>query len=130
MGTELFYLALVALLTALLWMPYILDRFARWGVRDTVGYPANPPPQSPWAVRLMRAHANAVENLVVFATLVLVARAAGVGNETTAGACVLYFWARVVHLLAYVAAIPWVRTLAFLAGFAAQVAIAWQVLAA
>lgn len=130
MDTELFYLALVALLTGLLWVPYILDRFARWGLRDTVGYPADPPVQSPWAVRLMRAHANAVENLAVFAALVLVAHAAGIGNEVTAGACVLYFWARVVHAVAYAAAIPWVRTLAFVAGFAAQVAIAWQILAA
>lgn len=130
MTTELLYLTLATVFTALLWMPYILDRFGTRGLSDTVGYPANPPPQSPWAVRLMRAHANAVENLVVFATLVLVAHAAGIGNAVTAGACVLYFWARVVHALVHVAAIPWLRTLAFLAGFAAQAAVAWQLLAA
>ena len=130
MDTELFYLALAALFTALLWVPYILDRFVRWGLRDTVGYPLNPPAQSPWAVRLMRAHHNAVENLVVFAALVLVAHAAGVSNEFTAGAAMMYFWARAVHVVAYVAAIPWVRTLAFVAGFCAQVVLAWQVLVA
>ena len=128
MTTELFYLALTALVTALLWIPYILDRIARWGLVDTVGYPQDPPAQSPWATRLRLAHANAIENLVVFAALVLVAHAAGVGNELTAGAAMLYFWARVVHAIAYTAAIPLLRTLAFAAGFCAQVVFAWRIL--
>lgn len=130
MSTELLYLTLVTAFTAVLWVPYILDRFAIWGVSDTVGYPSSPKPQSPWAVRLRNAHANAVENLVVFATLVLIAHAAGVGNSVTAGACIVFFWARVVHAVAYAAAVPWIRTLAFVAGFFAQVAVAWQLLAA
>lgn len=130
MNTELFYLTLVAAFTAVLWIPYVLDRFSRWGVHDTLGYPSAPKPQSLWAVRLMKAHANAVENLVVFATLVLVAQIAGVSNDGTAGACVLFFWSRVVHALAYTAAIPWLRTLAFVCGFLAQVAIAWELFAA
>ena len=128
MKTELLYLTLVTALTGLIWIPYILDRTARWGLADTVGYPAVRKPQSPWAERLMRAHRNAVENLVVFAALVLVAQAAGVGNAATATACIVYFWARVVHLLAYAFAIPWIRTLAFVAGFGAQVTLAWQLL--
>jgi uncharacterized MAPEG superfamily protein len=129
MKTELFYLALVTALTGLLWVPYILDRLAVRGLGDAVGYPENPKPQSPWARRLMKAHANAVENLAVFATLVLVAHAAGISNGTTALACVVYFWARVVHALGYTFAVPWVRTLAFTVGFFAQAAIAWQLLA-
>jgi len=129
MKTELLYLAWVTALTGLLWVPYILDRIAVWGLTDAVGYPDNPKPQSPWAQRLMKAHANAVENLVVFAALVLVAHAAGVANSVTAGACVVYFWARVAHLLAYTFAVPWVRTLAFAVGFFSQAALAWQLLA-
>jgi uncharacterized MAPEG superfamily protein len=74
------------------------------------------------------AHANAVENLVVFATLVLVAHAAGISNSTTILAATLYFWARVVHLVAYTFAIPWVRTLGFAAGLVAQLLLAWQIL--
>ena len=128
MKTELFYLALVAALTGLLWVPYILDRIAKWGLLPAVGYPQNPPPQSPWAQRLMRAHSNAIENLAVFAALVLVAHAAGISNGAIATASMVYFWARLVHLLAYTFAIPWVRTLAFTVGFFAQAVIAWQVL--
>jgi len=77
----------------------------------------------------MKAHVNAVENLVVFATLVLVAHVLGISNSTIAGASVVYFWARVVHAAAYTFGIPWARTLAFTVGFLAQAAIAWQILA-
>ena len=128
MKTELLYLAWVTALTGLLWVPYILDRIAVWGLADTVGYPENPKPQSPWARRMMKAHLNAVENLVIFATLVLAAQAANITNDVTATACIVYFWARVVHLAAYTFAVPWVRTLAFTVGFFAQAAIAWQLL--
>lgn len=128
MKTELFYLALVTALTGLLWVPYILDRVATRGLMDAVGYPENPKPQSAWAQRLMKAHANAVENLVVFATLVLVAHALGISNSAIASASVVYFWARVVHALGYTLAVPWVRTLSFTVGFVAQAVIAWQIL--
>lgn len=128
MKTELLYLVLVTAFTGLLWVPYILDRVATRGLIDAVGYPENPKPQSPWAQRLMKAHANAVENLVVFAALVLAALAAGVSSPAIATACVVYFWARVVHALAYTFGVPWVRTLAFTVGFLAQATIAWQIL--
>jgi uncharacterized MAPEG superfamily protein len=123
------YLVWVTVLTALMWVPYVLDRMAVRGIIDTVGYPDQPKPQSPWARRMQSAHANAVENLVVFAVLVLVANAAGVSNASTAFAAALYFWSRVAHVLAYTLALPWVRTLAFVGGFAAQVIFAWQLLA-
>ena len=128
MKTELFYLTLVTAFTGLLWLPYILDRIAVRGVIDAVGYPENPKPQSAWAQRLMKAHANAVENLAVFATLVLAAHALGVSNAAIATASMVYFWARVVHALSYTFAVPWVRTLSFAAGFFAQAVIAWQLL--
>ncbi|MDZ4348554.1 MAG: MAPEG family protein [Xanthomonadaceae bacterium] len=128
MKTELFYLALVAAFTGLLWLPYVLDRIAVRGLIDAVGYPAAPKPQSPWAQRLMKAHANAVENLVVFATLVLVASHVGAATELVGTAAVAYFWARVVHAVSFTFGIPWVRTLSFAVGFLAQAAVAWQIL--
>lgn len=129
MKTELMYLVWVTTLTGLVWIPYILDRIAVQGLTDAVGYPENPKPQSPWAKRMMAAHDNAVENLVIFAGLVLAAHALGVSNSATATACMVYFWARVVHLLAYTFAIPWIRTLAFAVGFFAYMTLAWQILA-
>lgn len=129
MKPELMYLVYVTILTAVIWIPYVLDRMARWGLSDTVGYPEAPKPQSPWARRMKSAHANAVENLVVFATLVLVANAVGISNSATIFAATLYFWARLVHVVAYTFALPWIRTLAFTGGFVAQATLAWQLIA-
>ena len=128
MKTELMYLALVTALTGLLWVPYILDRIAVRGLMDAVGYPDSPKPQSPWAQRLMKAHANGVENLIVFAPLVLLAQVTGVTSTVVGTAAMVYFWARVVHAVAYTFAVPWVRTLSFAVGFFAQAAIAWVLL--
>ncbi len=129
MKTELLYLVLVTAFTGLLWVPYVLDRLAVRGLIATVGYPENPKPQSPWAQRMKAAHSNAVENLVVFAALVLTAQALGVSNGATAAACVAYFWARVAHVVVYTFAWPWLRTLAFTVGFICQAVLAWQILA-
>lgn len=128
MTSELWYLALVAALTALMWIPYVLNRMMVRGIVDTVGYPDAPKPLAPWAERMKAAHANAVENLVVFAALVLVANASGVTGQCTVAAAAVYFWARVVHFLAYTFKIPWIRTLAFVAGWLAQIAFAWHIL--
>jgi len=76
----------------------------------------------------LKAHVNAVENLVVFAALVLAASAPGISNSAIGTAAIVYFWARVVHAVAYTFAIPWARTLAFTVGFGAQVVIALQLL--
>lgn len=128
MSSELMSLTWVTTLTAVLWIPYILNMIAVRGLTDAVGYPENPKPLSGWAAKMKAAHANAVENLVVFAALVLIANAAGISNDTTVLACTVYFWARLVHVLSYTFAIPWVRTLAFAAGWACQMLLAIQLL--
>ncbi len=126
MTSELMSLTWVTALTALIWMPYLVNIILVRGLVDAVGYPQDPQPMSPWAAKMKAAHANAVENLVVFATLVLVANAAGVSNETTVMACTVYFWARVLHLVSYTLAIPWIRTVAFVIGFGCQAALVLQ----
>ncbi len=129
MTTELNYLTWVSVFTALMWIPYILNMIIVRGLVDAVGYPESPTPLASWATRMKGAHNNAVENLVVFAALVLVAHVTGVNNETTALACAIYFWARVAHFAIYTFRIPWLRTLAFVVGFGCQVALARQILA-
>ncbi len=78
----------------------------------------------------MKAHQNAVENLVVFGMLVLVAHAMGIADPAIATAAVVYFWARVVHAFAYTFRLPWIRTVGFFIGFLAQAGIAWKILVA
>jgi hypothetical protein len=72
-------------MTGLFWVPYILNRIM---VRGLVGAMANPSPtekaQSPWAKRMIAAHTKAVENLVIFAPLVLVAQQLNITDATTA----------------------------------------------
>jgi uncharacterized MAPEG superfamily protein len=126
MKPELVYLVWVTVFTALIWLPYVLD-VGPWGLADTVGYPESPSRRH-LGRRKKSAHTERVENLVVFATLVLVANAAGISNSATVLACSVYFWARVVHLFAYTFALPWIRTLGFAAGFACQLTLAWQLL--
>jgi len=124
MPKELFWLTLTAALTGLLWVPYILDRIA---VRGLMGALANPSPadkpQSGWADRMMAAHVNAVENLIVFAPLVLTAHALGISNGITVGACAIYFWARLAHVVVYTLGIPGLRTLSFAIAWLAQAAL-------
>ena len=130
MSTELTSLVEVSTFTALLWMPYVLNRMIVRGIPATVGYPNDPEPLAPWAQRLRAAHANAVENLVVFAALVLAAHALNVSTPMTAAAGPLYLWSRVAHAVTYTFRVPWLRTLAFVGGFSAQMMVAWELLSA
>ena len=127
MTSELEYLALTATFTALMWIPYIANVLIRNKVGDAVGY-QDVLEMAGWAIRLKKAHYNAIENLVPFAALVLVANAAGISNNATVSATAVFFYARVVHAFAYWFAVPWVRTLAFAVGWGAILCIAWQVL--
>ena len=124
MPKELLWLTWTVVLTGILWIPYILDRIM---VRGLMGAMANPmpkdEPQSLWAQRLMRAHTNAVENLVIFAALVLTLQALHHSTATTVIACAVFFYARLAHAVVYTLGIPVVRTLAFAVGFAAEVAL-------
>jgi uncharacterized MAPEG superfamily protein len=124
MTRELFWLTLTCALTGLLWIPYILDRCAVRGLWAAMDNPKpGDTPQSGWAMRLYFAHTNAVENLIVFAPLVLILNALDVSTTVTATACAVYFWARLVHVIVYMMGVPVLRTLSFVVGFGAQVAL-------
>lgn len=128
MTTELYYLAASAALTAVLWIPYIVNLLASNPIKDAVGYPDHPPKMAGWAERLKAAHYNSVENLVVFGVFVIVLHVTDSGTDATATAAAVFFWARIVHVVSYAAAIPWVRTLAFLVAWAAMMIIGWEIL--
>lgn len=124
MTKELMWLTLTVILTGLLWVPYILDRIMVRGLMGAMGNPSrNDKPQSGWAQRLYFAHTNAVENLMIFAPLVLILDTMGISTQATAIACAVYFWARLAHVIVYTLGLPVFRTLAFAVGFAAQVTL-------
>lgn len=68
------------------------------------------PPFTGWAGRAQRAHQNMLQNLVLFAALVLIAVVTNKTNSTTLLGAQLFFWARLVYALVYLAGIPWLRT--------------------
>ncbi len=124
MSGELKWLTLTVILTGILWVPYILDRIMVRGLMGAMANPSrNDKPQSPWAQRLYFAHTNAVENLVIFAPLVLILALQNHSTQSTLIACAVYFWARLAHAVVYTMGVPVLRTLAFAVGFAAQVAL-------
>jgi uncharacterized MAPEG superfamily protein len=125
MSKELFWLVLTVAMTGLFWLPYILDRIMVRGLMQTMANPSpNDKPQSAWAQRMMAAHTNAVENLVIFAPLVLVTQDLSIATPATAFACALFFWSRLAHVVVYTLGIPVLRTLAFAGGFVAQAILA------
>ena len=126
---ELFWLTLTALLTALLWIPYILRHIAEAGLIPALTYQSlDTTPTATWGKRAKRAHYNAVENLAVFAPLALTVVVLGAGSTTTATACAVYFFARLVHYPVAVFAVPFLRTLSFAVGMLAQVVLALAIL--
>jgi len=125
MTREWFWLSLTVILTGLLWIPYILNRVQVRGLGGAMANPTrNDKPHAEWASRLMFAHDNAVENLVIFASLVLILAQLDYSTKWTALACAVYFWARVAHVIVYTMGVPVFRTLAFAVGFAAQAVLA------
>lgn len=128
MSQEIFWLTATALMTALFWIPYVLNRMTCRGLMRTLGNPeAGDAPHAEWAERSIRAHRNGIENLVIFAPLALGVVALGVGDALTGTACMIYFFARLAHFLVYTAGIAGLRTLCFTVGFIVQVVLALRV---
>ena len=51
-----------------------------------------------------------LENIVLFAILVLVAQATGRSNDQTRLGAELFFWARLAYVPCYVLGLPWIRS--------------------
>jgi len=125
MTRELFWLTLTVILTGLMWVPYILNRAQVRGLTGAMANPSrNDKPQAEWANRMMFAHDNAIENLAIFAPLVLILNAIDYSSKWTALACAVYFWSRLAHALVYTLGIPVLRTVTFTIGFLAQAVLA------
>ncbi|VAW76279.1 hypothetical protein MNBD_GAMMA13-652 [hydrothermal vent metagenome] len=126
MTTELYWLTLTIGMTALFWVPYILNWIMEHGMVAALWNPKeydHTQPKAAWALRMLRAHENAVENLVIFAPLVLILHAMEISTAATATASMVYFTARAAHFWVFAFAIPSLRVLTFLVGFGAQMVL-------
>jgi uncharacterized MAPEG superfamily protein len=115
-------LALIQMLVAL------LAAIAQVGLWPLVGNRENLQAFEGWAGRARRAQRNMLENLIIFAALVLVAQSAGKTNVATALGAQLFFWSRLAYAPVYVIGIPWLRTGLWGVSFAGLVQILLQLL--
>jgi uncharacterized MAPEG superfamily protein len=130
MNTDMRLLVYTAFVCIVVWAPYIVAAIRAYGLKRMAGaYPTPSYASLPqWAQRLHRAHMNLVENIGPFAALVIVAQLTGAANAMTALGAQLFFYARLVQIVAHTAGIPWVRTGAFAVGWIGNLIILVQIL--
>ena len=118
MSTDLKYLAFTAMLTAALWIPYVVAQVMTNGPLQPANY-VDPTqrPLPPWGKRADRVYLNALETLAPFAVMVILLQITGKANATTAWLTMAFFWLRVLHAVVYWAAMPYIRTIVFTLGF-------------
>ena len=128
------YVALSAVLCAVLWAPYVVARLATWGLPTFIhnyaeGFPAQMPEQPLWASRSQRAHLNLVETLPPFIGVVLAAAFTGADVASVTLWATVFFYARVAHAVVYVVGVPYLRTPVYLASWLAILMIGVQAIA-
>jgi len=129
MSTDLKYLALTAILTATLWIPYVVSQVMTNGPLTPPNYlDPTPRPLPPWGKRADRTYINAVETFAPFAALVIAAHLTGKADAMTAFWATCFFWLRLAHAAVYLLAIPYVRTMIFTLGYICVVGIFWEVI--
>ena len=119
MFTAMECLMLITAYTALMPLPYVTSMFVSNGVWNVLSYNKTYVPLHGWAQRAKAAHTNAIENLVLFATMVFLGESFDVPNMD--GAANVYLLARLLHWPACVFSdrIPVMRTACFIAGWLA-----------
>ena len=110
MKPELMLLVWATLLTVVQAVVAVQGAMLQVGLPALAGNREGLPEIKGWGGRAARAHRNMIENLVLFAALVLVAVAAGKTNDMTLLGAQIFFWARLAYALVYIAGIPWLRT--------------------
>ena len=128
MKPELMWLVWAVALTVVQMLVAVTGAFLQVGLPMLVGNRDNMPALAGWAGRADRAHHNMLENLVLFAALVLTASLAGKSNDTVVLGAQIFFWARLVYAGVYLIGIPWLRTGVWLVSMIGLVLIFLQVL--
>ena len=133
--TELGMLTCLMILSASLWIPYIV------GVNSVPegGLPADAPDgfivpgnfrlHRPWVQRAYRAHMNLLEQGIPFAILVLLVDRVDGFTALTYWTAIAFFWLRVLHAAGYILAFARfpLRPLIFTAGWVCCLLMAYSV---
>jgi len=127
MTTDLTYLAYTAMLTASLWIPYIVAQVMTNGFLAAPNYvDPTPRPVPLWGKRADRTYLNAVEVFAPFAAVVIIAHVSGKANAMTAFWAACFFWLRLTHAVVYLLGVPYIRTFVFTLGYFAVAGIFWE----
>ncbi|HUG75908.1 MAG TPA: MAPEG family protein [Burkholderiales bacterium] len=113
MNPELELLAWTVVLTFVQMLIAVAGATLQVGLPALAGNREGLAPATGWAGRAHRAHRNMLENLVLFAALVLIAALADRTNPMTLLGAQIFFWARLAYAAIYLAGIPWLRTAAW-----------------
>jgi uncharacterized MAPEG superfamily protein len=128
MKPELMLLAWAVALTLVQMLIAASGAASQVGVMPLFGNREGMPVLTGWAGRAERAHHNMLENLVLFAALVLIATVSGKTNSTTLLGAQLFFWARVAYAVIYLAGVMYLRTAVWLVSIIGLVMIFLQLL--
>lgn len=110
MKPELTLLVWATLLTVVQAVIAVQGAMMQVGLPALAGNREGLPEIKGWGGRAARAHRNMIENLVLFAALVLAAVAAGKTNDMTLLGAQIFLYARVAYALVYLVGLPWLRT--------------------
>ena len=127
MKPELNLLAWAVVLTVVQMLVAAQGAMNQVGFMRLVGNREGMPEITGWGGRAARAHRNMLENLVLFASLVLVAMVAGKTNDMTLLGAQIFFWARLAYAVIFVAGLIWVRTAAWAVSMAGLIVIFAQI---
>ena len=116
-SSEIYYLILVTFFCGLLWIPYVMERFFRIGIKETCGYGEKNINIPQWASRAKLAHVNLIENLPLFAILIIIITFQDYNNQLTETGSIIFFYSRIFHYFIYVFGVPYFRTLFFVASW-------------
>lgn len=128
MKPELMLLAWAVALTLVQMLIAASGAASQYGVMPLFGNRDGLPALTGWAGRAQRAHRNMLENLVLFAALILICAVTNKTNATTLLGAQLFFWARAAYAVIYLAGIPYLRTAAWLVSIVGLILIFLQLL--
>jgi uncharacterized MAPEG superfamily protein len=106
----------------------LLAAIGQVGFVPLMGNRENIPRLDGWAGRAQRAYRNMLENLLIFAVLILAAQLSGKGSPATALGAQLFFWARLIYAPIYMSGVPWLRTVVWGVSFVGLMKIIAQLL--
>ncbi len=113
MTTEFKYLLWSLALTFLQMLVALVASILQRGLPPVIGNRERLSELTGWAGRAQRAHLNMIENMVLFAPLIIIADISGRDSSMTELGAQLFFWGRLAYAVIYPVGVLYVRTAAW-----------------